>query len=75
MSPLNRIGLSRAEAADFIGVPSHLFDQMVGDGRMPRAKDIDGHKVWSRLAIEKGFAELPEQAEDRKSDNPWRDCK
>jgi predicted DNA-binding transcriptional regulator AlpA len=73
LSPLDRIGLSRAEAADFIGVPPHVFDQMVDDGRMPHPKDIDGRKVWSRLAIEKWFAELPEEPADRKRNNPWRD--
>jgi hypothetical protein len=73
MSPLDRIGLSRVEAADFIGVPSNVFDKLVDDGRMPHPKDIDGYKVWSRLAIEKFFAELPEQLEDRKRNNPWRD--
>jgi hypothetical protein len=47
---------------------------MVGDGRMPYPKDIDGHKVWSRLAIEKCFAELPEQQPDeRKGNDPWHD--
>jgi hypothetical protein len=73
MSPLDRIGLSRVEAADFIGVPSHLFDQMVDDGRMPHPKDIGGHKVWSRPAIEKCFTELPDQSRDRKRTNPWQD--
>jgi hypothetical protein len=72
MSPFDRIGLSRAESADFVGVPPSLFDQMVDDGRMPHPKDIEGHKVWSRLAVAKCFAELPEPA-DRKRDNPWRD--
>ena len=73
ISPLDRIGLSRTEAADFISIPPHLFDQMVGDGRMPYPKDIDGHKVWSRLAVEKCFAELPERPEHRKANDPWHD--
>jgi hypothetical protein len=61
------------EAAEFIGIPSNLFDKLVDDGRMPNPKDVDGHKVWSRLAIEKCFAELPEQPDDSKRNNPWRD--
>jgi hypothetical protein len=73
MSPFDRIGLSRAESADFLGVPSNLFDQMVDDGRMPHPKDIDGHKVWSRLAVEKCFAELPERPEHHKANDPWHD--
>jgi hypothetical protein len=73
MSPFDRIGLSRTEAADFIGVPPLLFDQMVSDGRMPHPKDIDRHKVWSRLAVEKCFAELPDELEHRRANDPWRD--
>jgi excisionase family DNA binding protein len=35
-------GLSRDEAARYIGVGTTKFDEMVADGRMPRPKRIDG---------------------------------
>jgi hypothetical protein len=31
--------LSRDEAADYVGVSPSLFEQMVGDGRMPGANE------------------------------------
>jgi hypothetical protein len=30
----------------FCGISSTLFDQLVADGRMPRARRINGRKVW-----------------------------
>lgn len=54
------IGLSREEAARYIGVSTTKFDQLVNDGRMPRAKKIDGRKVWNRALIDLHFAELPD---------------
>jgi predicted DNA-binding transcriptional regulator AlpA len=58
--PEARLGLSRAEAAEYIGVSTTLFDQMVEDGRMPRPKEIGARRVWSRPALELAFANLPE---------------
>ena len=53
------IGLSRETAAAFIDVSPSKFDEMVRDGRMPKPKQIDARRVWSRAAIEKAFARLP----------------
>ena len=60
-------GLSREEAARHVGVGITKFDAMVGDGRMPRPKRIDGRIVWDRRAIEAAFSDLPEDG----GDNPW----
>jgi len=53
-------GLSRDEAARYIGVGTTKFDQMVADRRMPRPKRIDGRLVWDRLQIDAAFSDLPE---------------
>ncbi|MGB6288042.1 MAG: hypothetical protein WBG18_27075 [Xanthobacteraceae bacterium] len=53
-------GLSRDEAARYIGVGPTKFDEMVADGRMPRPKRIDGRVVWDRLKIEAAFSALPD---------------
>lgn len=60
--PEARIGMSRTEAAEYIGVSTTLFDQMVEDGRMPRPKEIGTRRVWSRPAVESAFANLPDAA-------------
>ena len=70
----DRIGLSRAEAAEYIGVSTSLFEEMVADGRMPPAKQINSRKVWMRTKIEKAFADLPDAGQDKDSSSPWRDC-
>jgi hypothetical protein len=44
-------GLSRVEAAQYIGVSPSLFDVMVKDGRMPPPKPINARKVWDRLKL------------------------
>ena len=46
--PADRIGLSRVEAAEYIGVSSTTFDAMVADGRMPHPKEIGSRRVWHR---------------------------
>lgn len=55
-------GLSRVEAAAYVGVSATKFDEMVADGRMPRAKSIDRRRVWDRLGLDKAFAALPDEA-------------
>lgn len=63
-------GLRRAEAAAYIGVSTSKFDEMVADGRMPRAKRIDGRVVWDRLSLDLAFDNLPESTDaDKRSGN------
>ena len=37
------------------------FDEMVEDGRMPKAKRIDARKVWDRRALDLAFDTPPEK--------------
>lgn len=53
-------GLSRDEAARYVGVGPTKFDEMVSDGRMPRPKRVDARVVWDRIRLDAAFAELPE---------------
>jgi excisionase family DNA binding protein len=53
-------GMSRDEAARYIGVGTTKFDEMVQDGRMPRPKRIDGRVVWDRLRLDVAFSDLPD---------------
>lgn len=52
--------VSREAAAAYVGVGSTKFDEMVGDGRMPRAKRIDGRKVWCVRALNAAVNSLPD---------------
>jgi excisionase family DNA binding protein len=59
-------GLSRVQAAEYIGVGVTKFDEMVDDGRMPQPKQIDGRRVWDRLKLDEAFEAL-----DMQSNNEW----
>lgn len=53
-------GMSRDEAARYVGVGATKFDEMVADGRMPRPKRVDGRVIWDRLRVEAAFTDLPD---------------
>jgi predicted DNA-binding transcriptional regulator AlpA len=52
-------GMSRREAAAWIGVSPSLFDEMVSDGRMPPPKTINSRVVWDRWELDAAFSALP----------------
>nr|WP_084302103.1 hypothetical protein [Bradyrhizobium sp. WSM2254] len=61
-----RRGLSREQAADYVGVSPSKFDQMRKDGRIGAPKLIDGRKVWDIHQLDRDFDALPaEGGEDR----------
>lgn len=64
-------GLSRPEAADYVGVSVGKFDEMVKDGRMPGPKRIDSRLVWDRLRLDEAFAALPDDGATDLGDK-WR---
>ncbi len=51
-------GLSRVEAARYVGVSPTLFDQLVDDGRMPGPKRVNRRKVWDRFKVDEAFDAL-----------------
>lgn len=64
-------GLNRAQAAAYIGVSPSLFDEMVGDGRMPVPKRMNSRTVWDRLALDKAFDRLPGGSPDEGAEGEW----
>ncbi len=54
-------GLSRAEAAAYIGISPTLFDELVSDGRMPKPKLVNSRTVWDRARIDVAFDALPDK--------------
>jgi predicted DNA-binding transcriptional regulator AlpA len=61
-------GLSRVQAAEYIGVGVTKFDEMVVDGRMPKPKRIDSRTVWDRIKLDEAFAALDDAAGSK---NEW----
>jgi hypothetical protein len=64
-------GLSRVQAAAYVGVSPGTFDAMVADGRMPAPKRINVRKVWDRIQLDEAFAGLPAEGETSENPNPW----
>jgi predicted DNA-binding transcriptional regulator AlpA len=65
-------GLSREEAARWVGISASLFDQMVKDGRMPGPKLINSRVVWDRFRVDQAFHDLPEKApKDDAAGDDW----
>ncbi|MBS7702664.1 excisionase family DNA binding protein [Chelatococcus asaccharovorans] len=60
-------GLSRVEAAAYIGVSASTFDVMVRDGRMPAPKEVNARRIWDRVRLDHAFEALP----SIESANPW----
>lgn len=53
-------GLSREQAARWVGLGTSKFDELVKTGRMPKPKRIDGRVVWDRIALDAAFSDLPD---------------
>ena len=65
-------GLSRAQAAEYIGVSSTLFDAMVRDRRMPLPRRINARSVWDVRQVDEAFAALPGDVGNEPT-NEWDD--
>jgi predicted DNA-binding transcriptional regulator AlpA len=61
-------GLSREQAAAYVGISPSLFDTLVKDGRMPAPKRINSRTVWDRLQLDEAFTALPS---NDTAVNPW----
>lgn len=59
-------GLTRRQAAAYIGIGTTKFDELVKDGRMPKPLKIDGSVRWDRFKIDERFENLSESG-----GNPW----
>jgi hypothetical protein len=59
--PIPRRGLSRDEAAMYVGVSAGKFAEMVADGRMPTPIKIDARKVWDIRSLDLAFDALPRE--------------
>jgi excisionase family DNA binding protein len=71
--PVPRRGLSREEAAVYVGVSPGKFDQLVNDGRMPGPRRIDGRKVWDVRELDLCFDNLPRADGPTLAGNSWDD--
>lgn len=57
--------MTREEAARYVGIGVTLFDEMVKDGRMPRAVKMNARVVWDRIQLDAAFTALTERSANR----------
>lgn len=60
-------GLSRAQAASFIGVSTTYFDSLVKAGHMPKPKRFGSRVIWDIRALDDAFSEFGSDNDE----NPW----
>jgi hypothetical protein len=63
--PIPRRGLSRVEAALYLGISPSKFDQLRKDGRIGPAKVLDGRKLFAIEMLDEFFDALPDETDDR----------
>ena len=63
--PVPRRGLSRVEAAIYLGCSPSKFDDLRKDGRVGPARLIDGRKVWDLRELDLVFEAFPVESTDR----------
>lgn len=61
-------GLSRIEAAAYIGISTGMFDSLVAEGRMPKPKPVRTRLLWDRIELDSAFNALGEPCVDEAND-------
>jgi hypothetical protein len=69
---LPRRGLSREEAAMYLGISSGTFDEMRATGQVEPPRLIKGRKLWDIRDLDTAFDALPRE-HDILPDTSWHD--
>lgn len=74
--PVPRRGLSRVEAAMYIGVSPRKFDELRAAGLMPKPKLCGGRKIWDRYELDLSFESLSDDNDGpaTTAGNSWSDA-
>lgn len=65
-------GMSREEAARYIGVGTTTFDRLVAERRMPKPLRVGKRVIWDRLKLDAAFTELGEESSENQIDRALR---
>ena len=68
MRPLPRRGLSRDEAAMYIGISPSKFDELRKTGRIGSPKILDGRKLYAIEMLDEFFDPLPAEGDPATED-------
>jgi predicted DNA-binding transcriptional regulator AlpA len=62
--PVLKRGLSRHEAAQYVGIGTTLFDQLVEKGILPPCRKLAGRTLWDLRQVDRAMDELFEFSAD-----------
>jgi predicted DNA-binding transcriptional regulator AlpA len=62
-----RRGLSREEAARYVGIGATKFDELVKDGRMPKPLKIDNRVIFDIRDLDEAMDRLKQSV----ANSPW----
>jgi excisionase family DNA binding protein len=62
-------GLRAEEAAVYLGMGRSKFLKLVGEGRLPRPKAVDGMRIWDRRELDAAFDDFAEPADGGRPNN------
>lgn len=57
-------GLSREEAAEYLGLGVTLFDDLIKQGALPEPVKAGGRVVWDRFALDRAFEAFPKRGSE-----------
>ncbi|HVX34848.1 MAG TPA: excisionase family DNA-binding protein [Hyphomicrobium sp.] len=64
-------GLSRDEAAAYLGLGVTKFDELVAENRMPKPKVVGSRRIWDRKQLDCFFSALPDTEGNAEPDDVW----
>ena len=62
-APLRR-GLSRGEAAAYVGIGTTLFDQLVANGTLPKGQKVFGRVIYDLRQLDRALDDLFDSVPD-----------
>ena len=68
LRPIPRRGLSRVEAAMYLGISPSKFDELRKSGRIGPAKILDSRKLYAIEMLDEFFDALPAEGDEAKED-------
>jgi hypothetical protein len=68
LRPTPRRGLSRVEAAMYLGISPSKFDELRKSGRIGPAKILDSRKLYAIEMLDEFFDALPAEGDEAKED-------
>jgi predicted DNA-binding transcriptional regulator AlpA len=64
-------GLSREQAAAYVGISPSFFDKLIRDGRMPLPKRVNARVIWDRVKLDAAFEALGD-TDEASVDDDWQ---